>query len=405
MPDRRKVLAGLAAASAAALAPGPAGAASPQAPGFATFMPTLWPRAQAQGVSRGVFEAALAGLAPDPALLGAGPRQSEFLRPMKAYVAEAASPGRVGRGREALARYASVLGPIETRYGVPASMAVALWGLESDYGASMGRKDVVRSLATLAYARGEDAPFRDEFVAALVMLQQGDAGREGLVGSWAGAMGHPQFMPSAYLRFAAPASGQGHGDIWTSVPDSLASIANFLRQSGWQPGEPWGLQVVVPAGYDHAALRLPMRRFAQLGFRGADGAVPAGNGEGMLFYPVGAAGPAFLLGPNFFVLKAYNFSDNYAMAGSVLADRTAGREPVRGPWPDEPRPLDTAERARLQRRLQAAGAYQGTVDGRCGPVTRDAVHAWQRQAGIGPADGHPSRAVLERLDREAGGTR
>jgi lytic murein transglycosylase len=392
-------------ASSVAPPPWPAGAATPLAPSFGAFMPTLWPRAQAQGVGRDIFDAALAGLTPDPALLGPGPRQAEFLRPMKAYVAEAASAGRVSRGRAALARYASVLSPLEARFGVPSSMIVALWGLESDYGASMGRKDVVRSLATLAYARGEDAPFRDEFVFALMMLQQGDATRDGLVGSWAGAMGHPQFMPSAYLRYAIPASGQGHADIWTSVPDSLASIANFLRQSGWRPGEPWGLQVIVPAGYDHAALRLPMRRFAQLGFRGPDGATPKGDGEGMLFYPVGAGGPAFLLGPNFFVLKAYNFSDNYAMAGSVLADRIAGREPVAGAWPDEARPLNTAERSRIQRRLQTAGTYQGVVDGRFGPVTRDAVHAWQRQAGISPADGHPSRAVLERLDREAAGTR
>ncbi|MFO1151486.1 MAG: lytic murein transglycosylase [Alsobacter sp.] len=402
--NRRSVLAGLAAASALAR-PGAARATGSTAPNFAAFLPSLWPRAQAQGVGRGVFEAAIAGLAADPGLLGPGPRQSEFLRPMKAYVAEAASAGRVGRGRAAMARHAAVLGPVEARSGVPASMVVALWGLESDYGAAMGRKDVVRSLATLAYARGEDAPFADEFAFALLMLQRGDVSREGLVGSWAGAMGHPQFMPSAYLRYAVPASGQGHADIWTSVPDSLASIASFLQQSGWQRGEPWGMQVVVPAGYDHAALRLPMRRFAQLGFRGLDGATPAGGGEGMLFYPVGAGGPAFLLGPNFFVLKAYNFSDNYAMAGSVLADRIAGREPVSGSWPDEAKPLDAAERRRIQSRLKEAGVYQGTVDGRFGPVTRDAVHAWQRQAGVAPADGHPSRAVLDRLDREAKATR
>lgn len=385
-----------------AAAAGPA-AAQEGGGSFRAFVEGLWPAAQSQGVSRATFDSAMGGLEPDPSLRGSGPAQSEFLKPMKDYVAEAASPGRVGRGKAALARWSAVLQPIAARTGVPPEMVVALWGLESDYGAAMGQKDVLRSLATLAWVRGPGNAFFDEVVAALVMLEKGLATRDQLRGSWAGAMGHPQFMPSTYLAHAASASGAGPADIWSSVPDSLASIAHFLQQSGWKPEEPWISAVKVPPGFDHAALRQPAPAFSRQGLRRLDGFPAGGSGEAMLFYPAGASGPAFLLHENFFVLKAYNFSDNYAMAASVLADRIAGREQLRVPWPAEAAPLRAAERLRLQQALKALGFYKGVPDGRFGPVTRDAVHAWQRSAGLSPADGHPSRAALERLDAALAG--
>lgn len=365
-------------------------------PAFPAFLQSLWPEAQARGVSRATFDAGLAGLTLDTSLGGQGPRQPEFLRPMKGYVADAASAGRVARGQAMAQRYADALAQEEARTGVPSSIVLAIWGVETDYGASPGKRDVLRSLASLACYRQTDSSFRDEVVAALVMLQRG-VSRSALVGSWAGAMGHPQFTPSAYLASAVSLSG-GVPDIWNSVPDSLVSIANLLKKAGWRAGQGWGGEVKVPRDFGHAAIRQPMESFLRQGFVASAGSPLPTTGEAMLFYPVGADGPAFLLGENFFVLKAYNFSDSYAMAVAVLADRIAGREPLRTPWLDEAAPLNTAERSRLQTLLREAGVYKGEVDGRFGPVTRDAVHAWQRRAGIAPADGHPSRAVLTRLE-------
>jgi membrane-bound lytic murein transglycosylase B len=405
MPSRRALLRRAAAAILALRLGGGMGEAALAAgqDEFRAFLETLWPAAQARGVTRATFDAAVAGLSPDPAVSTSGPRQSEFLRPMKAYVADAAGSGRVARGRAASARWSRDLASAEAASLVPAEILLAIWGLETDFGAATGKKDVLRSLATLAFVRGAGSVFADEFAAALLLLERGVVSRERLVGSWAGAMGHPQFMPSAYWRYAVSADGRGPADIWSSVPDSLASIARFLRASGWQPHETWGAQVAVPAGFGFEAIRQPAADFARQGIRPLDGRPLVAGGEAMLFHPVGVGGPAFLLCRNFFVLKAYNFSDNYAMAGAVLADRIAGREPLRGPWPDEAAPLDTAERARLQERLKRAGIYAGDVDGRFGPVTRDAVHLWQRRSGIAPADGTPSRRVLQRLDSEAGG--
>jgi lytic murein transglycosylase len=365
-------------------------------PAFPDFLQSLWPQAQARGVSRATFDKALSGLTLDSSLGGQGPQQPEFLRPMKGYVADAASAGRVARGRAMALRFADALAQEEARTGVPGSIVLAIWGVETDYGASPGKRDVLRSLASLAYYRQDDSSFKDDLVAGLVMLERG-VSRSALVGSWAGAMGHPQFTPSAYLASAVSLSG-GVPDIWNSIPDSLASIGNLLKQAGWRAGQGWGGEVRAPQDFGHAAIRQPMATFLRQGFVASAGSPLPTAGDAMLFYPVGAGGPAFLLGENFFVLKAYNFSDSYAMAVAVLADRIAGREPLRTPWPDEPSPLNAAERARLQTLLREAGVYNGEVDGRFGPVTRDAVHAWQRRAGVAPADGHPSRAVLTRLE-------
>jgi membrane-bound lytic murein transglycosylase B len=226
------------------------------------------------------------------------------------------------------------------------------------------------------------------------MLQRG-APRDKLRGSWAGAMGDPQFMPTAYLKYAKSASG-GAPDIW-SAPDALLSIGNFLRENGWVQDLSPLLETRAPKDFDYATLKQDFSAWRAAGFQKLDGAALPRQGVAMLFFPAGADGPAFLLSENFFVLKAYNFSDSYAFAGSVLAERIAGRPVLKQNWPTEAQPLSLAEREAIQRGLTAKGLYDGKIDGRFGPITRFAIHALQRGSGVARADGFPSRAVLDLL--------
>ena len=379
---------------AAALAATPALA---QAAGdFGAFVESLRAPARAAGVSAEIFNSVASGLTLDSSLAGKRAAQGEFVRPLKSYLDDAASPARAAKGKAMAEKFAGPLRRIAAQYGAPAEMIVALWGMESDYGASRGDRDILRSLATLAFLHPDNPVYGKEFVAGLVLLQRG-VSREKLRGSWAGAMGDPQFMPSAYLKYARSFEGHGSPDIWSSGPDSLASIGNFLKESGWRAGLPPLVEARVPQNFDYASLRQDFSAFARAGLAPESGALPSG-GEAMLFFPVGAPGPAFLLSENFFVLKAYNFSDSYAFAASVLADRIAGRPVLREKWPAEANPLDQAEREAIQRGLTAQGFYDGKIDGRFGPVTRLAIHAFQRKAGVTKADGYPSRAVLDLLN-------
>lgn len=364
---------------------------------FSAFVATLRAPAREAGVSSDLFESVAAGLTPDTSLSGKRAAQGEFVVPLRTYVDGAADPARVAKGKAMREKFAAPLRQIAARFGTPPETILALWGMESDFGGSRGDRDVLRSLATLAYLHRDNPVYAQEFVAGLVLLQRGVT-REKLRGSWAGAMGDPQFMPSAYLKYARSFSGEGTPDIWSSGPDSLASIANFLKESGWRPGLPPLVEVRVPPTFDYASLQQDFAAFAQAGFTALDGLLPA-SGAAMLFFPAGASGPAFLLSENFFVLKAYNFSDSYAFGAAVLADRIAGRTVLRQPWPAEGRPLSQNEREALQRGLTARGLYEGKIDGRFGPVTRLAIHAFQRRAGIARADGYPSRAVLEALGK------
>jgi lytic murein transglycosylase len=364
---------------------------------FRAYVATLRGPAREAGVSSELFDSVAAGLTPDPSLAGKRATQGEFVVPLKTYVDGAADPARVTKGRAMREKFAAPLRQIADRYGAPPEMILALWGMESDFGSSRGDRDVLRSLATLAFLHRDNPVYAQEFVAGLVLLQRGVT-REKLRGSWAGAMGDPQFMPSAYLKYARSFSGEGAPDIWSSGPDSLASIANFLKESGWRPGLPPLVEVRVPPNFDYASLQQDFAAFAQAGFSALGGPLPA-SGAAMLFFPTGAAGPAFLLSANFFVLKAYNFSDSYAFGAAVLAERIAGRTVLHRPWPAEGQPLDQGECEALQRGLTARGLYEGKIDGRFGPVTRLAIHAFQRRAGMAKADGYPSRAVLEALGK------
>ena len=378
------------AAALATLAAAPAHAAD-----FEDFVESLRASAEQAGVRGEIFDSVARGLTQDPSLSGKRAAQSEFIRPLRAYVDDAASPSRAAHGHELREKYAAPLRVVTAASGAPGEMLVALWGMESDFGRDHGDRDIFRTLATLAFLHPDNPVYAQEFVAGLVLLQRGFP-REKLKGSWAGAMGDPQFMPSAYLKYARAFSGAGPADIWSSAPDTLASIGNFLKMSGWRPGQPSLVEVKIPANFAFATLKQDFSAWAQAGVAPLEGALPR-RGEAMLFFPCGAEGPAFLLGENFFVLKAYNFSDSYAFAAAILADRIAGRAVLRVAWPKEAQPLTLAEREAIQRGLTAAGFYDGKIDGRFGPVTREAIHAFQRRAGIRQADGYPSRALLEAL--------
>ena len=366
---------------------------------FTQFLAELRPLALRQGVKETTFDREVTGLVPDARLRARPNQQSEFQRPIKAYVTGAVTPARVARGQALAKDYADVLNGVEARFGVPREIILAIWGLETDFGRDFGKSDVVRSLATLAFLRPDMAKLRDEVVAALLMIERGLVSRNQMIGSWAGAMGNPQFLPSAYLAHGIRFSGSGPPDIWRSIPDSLASIANFLRASGWRANEPWGTEVTLPQGFDYRPFRQEISAWQKLGVTKRGGGAIKGSGLATLFLPSGAKGPPILLQPNFFVLKAYNFSDAYALAAALLSERIAGRSGISAPWPDEAHPLNQNERVDLQNLLKAKGFYQGESDGRIGPVTREAVHGFQLKSGVHPADALPSRKVLEALRR------
>lgn len=370
-------------------------------PSFDEFLQSLWPLAERRGVRRATFEAAFQGLAPDPTAPSPAARQAEFDKPLKAYLAEAVSPARVARGRALLKLLDADLTRIEARFGIPREILLAAYGMETDFGRAAGDKDIIRSLATLAYQRKDRAIFLEELIAALVLLDKGAAPRAKLRGSWAGAMGGPQFLPSAYLKYAASFDGSGFPDIWDNQRDILASIANFLSKSGWRPGLPWGAEVALPAKFNFASLHRSFPAFASLGVKEAGGGALPATGESTLYLPSGARGPAFLLSENYWVLKAYNNSDSYALSLALLADRIAGASGVRAPWPKDETMMSRSDKAQIQRLLARLGFYRDQIDGRFGQASRDAIHDFEISAKIDPADGYGSSDVLRRLEESS----
>jgi membrane-bound lytic murein transglycosylase B len=368
---------------------------------FHAFLESLFPQALAKGINRTVFDAAFRDLTPDPSVARASGKQSEFERPFSAYFSEAVSERRITQGRALAARWQKELIEISRRSGVPASILLAAWGMESDFGGATGGKDVIRSLATLAFEQPERPLFRDELLDALVIVAKGAVPRAKMTGSWAGAMGGPQFLPSTYLAHAVSFTGAGAPDIWTNTPDILASIAAFLRASGWEPGAPWGMEVRPPAAFDYGTLHADYRRWTALGFTRAGGGALPGRGAATLFFPEGAGGPAFLLGDNYWVIKTYNISDAYALSFACLADRIAGDPGLQVAWPKGMKLWARSDKAEIQRLLQKLGYYKGIIDGRFGPTSRDAIHAFQIAIGDEPADGVGKADLLERLRQAA----
>ena len=388
---------------------GPARAQEP-APAPADFpacLTELTALAEARGVPAAVAEGALAGLTPDPAVLPATKTQAEFVKPIWDYLDANVTPDKIAAGQAKLAEWAELLGRIEAAYGVDRHVLVAFWGVESGYGTVLDNPAIVRpvipALATLACGdAGRAAFWRDELTGALTILAQGDADRERMTGSWAGAMGHTQFMPSAYLKHAVDFDGDGRRDIWRSVPDALASTANFLKNFGWRTGEGWGLEVALPEGFDYRlADETTERTFSD--WRGL-GVVPAGPGtfpdgaerRATLVVPAGARGPAFLLEPNFKVILRYNTALSYALTVAHLADRLAGGSAFTRDWPRGDRMLTTEERTDLQTRLDALGHPVGRADGKIGPKTRAAIRAFQAGNGLVP-DGYAEAGLLDKV--------
>ena len=369
---------------------------APPSSSFAAFLETLWAEAAARGITRATFDTAFAGLTPDPGVLGAVRRQPEYGKPYAAYLSGLVSPSRIAAGQRKSLRWADTLNAVERKFGVDKSVLVSIWGIESSFGEAPEHWDVFRSLATLAQAGFQHPYFRDELLSALKMLQDDHIPRSQFLGSWAGAMGQTQFMPSSFLTYAIDFDGNGYPDIWRSVPDVLASIANYLRKSGWQSESGWGFEVIVPPDFDYGISRSTLADFAQRGFKRADdGRFPAA-GTATLFFPSGAAGPAFLVNENFVVLKRFNNSDAYALAVGQLSDRLRGLPASRAAWPADDFQPSREERIALQHRLADRGYKIEDFNGHFDFGLRDAVRDLQRQFGM-LADGHPSRSFLERV--------
>ncbi|MFT4242605.1 MAG: lytic murein transglycosylase [Acidovorax sp.] len=326
--------------------------------------------------------------------------QPEFTRPPWAYLDSAVSPQRIAQGRAKRAEQQAALDAAASRYGVPAEVITAIWGMESNYGQNFGSFRTVDALATLAHDGRRRAWAEGELLAALRIVDQDHIAADRMVGSWAGAMGHTQFMPSVFLAHAVDADGDGRRDIWGSVADVAASTANFLAHAGWRAGEPWGVEVLLPPGFDYARAELSVRQasdaWAAEGVRGVDGApLPALQGASILT-PAGARGPAVLVGPNFRALLRYNNSANYALAVGLLARQIDGGAGLQAPWPRELQPLSRAEVQALQQALNARGFDTGAPDGVAGPATRAGLRRFQQSVGL-VADGYPTLELLHRL--------
>ena len=355
--------------------------------------------ARAKGVGAPTLDSALAALEPDPSVLEAASYQPEFRTPIWDYLAGLVDDQRIAEGRAKLAEWESVLSAAEQKFGVDRYTIVAVWGVESDYGRLLGTRPLVRSLATVACFGSRQRFFRGELVDTLRILESGDFAPDALTGSWAGAFGQTQFMPSTYLRIAVDFDGDGRRDIVASVPDALGSTANYLRRAGWVTGAPWGYEVGLPAGYNGPTGRREKKTVEQwsaAGIRRIDGSALGGAGPAGLLLPAGANGPAFLVFRNFDAIYSYNAAESYALAIAHLSDRLRGAGPLATAWPTNDRGLSRAERREVQQLLIARGFDIGHADGMIGSRTRDAIRSFQSAQGMA-VDGRAGGRVLEAL--------
>ena len=368
---------------------------------FASCLAKLRGEAATKGVRGDTFDTHTAALAPDMAVIGFLDAQPEFVTPIWDYLAALVDEERVADGRAMLAQWKEVLAEVERRYGVDAETVVAVWGVESNYGRNFGSRPLLTSLSTLSCFGRRQAFFRGEFFTTLKILQEGHVAPERLTGSWAGAFGHTQFMPSTFMRLAVDFDGDGRRDLIDSVPDALASTANFLGRAGWRSALPWGFEVRLPRGMDTADAgrrnKQPMAEWAARGVRRADGsALPAGGAPAGLMLPAGREGPAFLVTRNFDALYSYNAAESYGLAIAHLSDRLRGGAPFATAWPTDDPGLSRAERRELQQRLIARGHDIGEPDGMIGARTREALQREQALLGL-PADGRAGQRALQAL--------
>ncbi|ATO33348.1 Membrane-bound lytic murein transglycosylase B [Dickeya dianthicola] len=358
--------------------------------------------ALSQGITAGTFDNAFAGLTLDSDVVAATQKQPELVTPVWTYIEQRVTPDNIAQGKTLLKQYAKVTARIEQRYPVEPSLLFAFLAIESHYGANTGDKAVIRSLATLDYYNYRRAFNRQNLIAALRMIQNGDAQPQQIKGSWAGAMGMPQFIPTSYLQYAVDFDGDRRPDIWTLFPDTLASVANYMQQAKWKAGVPWGFEVRLPAGFDYSLSGLDNQKtVADWQARGVKAAAPRdlaslSSENASILLPVGKNGPAFLVTGNYRAILRYNNYQSYALTVGLLSDNYRHDTPVLKPWPRQQTPLTRKEREALQILLQEKQLYQGAIDGNMGRGTTQAIRTYQQQQGL-PADGYPDHALLDRL--------
>ncbi|MGL4487924.1 MAG: lytic murein transglycosylase [Rhizobiaceae bacterium] len=367
--------------------------------GFRSFVASFRSVALKSGISGAIYDAAFVGIdSIDPEVLEKARFQPEFKAPVWDYFDNRVHERSVANGQIMAKKYRPWLDKIEARFGVDRHILLAIWSMESNYGEILKRPEVMRStiqsLATLAYADKKRSKFgRTQLIAALKILQRGDVDVAGLEGSWAGAMGHTQFIPTSYLLYGVDMDGDGSRNIWTSIPDSLGSSANLLKRNGWQSGRTWGYEVSLPEGRKFPAGAASIDNWSSIGVTRASGKPFRSGGNATLKLPDGRSGPAFLVMKNFQVIKAYNNADKYAFAVGLLADRIAGANELVRDWNRPFTALSIVEKEELQTLLAQAGHYDGKADGNIGSGTKAAILAYQQAAGLAP-DGYASKELL-----------
>jgi len=372
---------------------------------FNSCVKGFWPAAKRAGVSWETFEKATAGISLDKEVIESANYQPEYKKPVGEYVDRAISPKRMAKGKEKLAEYGPLLDQIEAKYGVDKHIVLAIWGVESNYGDNKGDKNVIQSLMTLACS-GTKAKFaRGQIVSALKILQRGDTSHDRMNGSWAGAMGHTQFIPTTYTAYAVDYDGDGRRDIWDTIPDALGSTAAYLKVSKWIPGQTWGYEVKLPSGFNPKRVSestyKTLGQWQKMGITRINGQpFPRPGDRAQLWAPEGTNGPAFLTLNNFRSLLRYNNAKSYALAVGHLADRLAGYGPFVQPWPTGERRLSMEQRMELQTLLIQLGHLEGEVDGIIGSGTLEGVRSYQRAKGL-PVDGYPTLTILKMLRADA----
>ena len=370
---------------------------------FERWIADFRPRAQAQGIRSDVLTRSFAGISYNPEVVDRDRNQAEFKREIWDYLDSAVSPTRIANGQAALRQHGRTLQAIEDRFGVEKEVVTAVWGMESTYGERRGTMDVIESLATLAHDGRRGAFFESQLIAALQIIQAGDVDPRAMLGSWAGAMGHTQFIPTSYLAYAVDFNGDGKRDIWSDDPtDALASTAAYLKRFGWTKGQPWGVEVRLPQGFNTGLATRDTKRnpsdWAALGVTGLNGRAVPNHGPASIMLPAGASGPAFMIFNNFAVIERYNRANAYVIGIGHLSDRLKGGPEIQTPWPRGYAPLSFDERMEMQRRLQARGYPVEKIDGIIGPNTTSAIRAFQASMGVAQ-DGFPSQDVLALLKR------
>ncbi|MCQ0093912.1 lytic murein transglycosylase [Roseovarius sp. M141] len=370
-------------------------------PGLRSWIAGFRARAAAVGIEGQAFDASFAGVQYDPGVIARDRNQSEFSKQIWEYLDTAVSSSRVSNGKAALARHGAALNRIEARYGVEKEVVTAIWGLESAYGAARGSSPLIESLATLAYDGRRGAFFEEQLIAALKIVQAGDVAPRAMTGSWAGAMGHTQFMPTSYLSYAVDFTGDGRRDIWSDDPtDALASTAAYLAHFGWKKGQPWGVEVRLPSGFDLSQARRDLTRspaaWAAEGVRDMAGRPVPNHGKASILLPAGSGGAAFMIFDNFSVIERYNKADAYVIGVGHLSDRLKGGSAIQAPWPRQYHAISSAQRREIQSRLRSKGFAVEKIDGIIGPNTTNAIRAFQQSAGLS-ADGYPSQELLKAL--------